>query len=105
MNDRARVRLPEETLRRPGDDAQVWALARQVHTGMTIPDVGRCLGSGEAPREGSEESTASGRSGVCVTCSGRFEVRNGRLVEHESAPADERESTSDDKGSHESSGR
>jgi hypothetical protein len=58
---------------------------------MTVLDVGRCLGSGEAPREGSEE-TADGRtSGVCVACSGRFDVEDGRLVAHAAAAENERE--------------
>jgi hypothetical protein len=29
---------------------------------------------------------------MCVACSGRFEIRGGKIVEHESAPADQRES-------------
>ena len=60
---------------------------------MTIPYVGRCLGSGKAPREGTEESHAGGTSGVCVACSCRFDVENGTVVEHETAPEDEREAT------------
>jgi hypothetical protein len=69
--------------------------ARQVYIeDMTIPDVGRCLGSGESPREGSEETTTSSSSGVCIACSGRFTVLDGRIVQHEAAPADERETTS-----------
>ena len=54
---------------------------------MTILDVGRCLGSGEPPREGTEEGT----SGVCVACSGRFEVEDGRIVTHPAAGGDARE--------------
>ncbi len=60
---------------------------------MTMLDVGRCIGSGESPREGSEHEDSGGRTGVCPTCSGRFEVEHGKLVQHESAPEDEREST------------
>lgn len=58
---------------------------------MTILDVGRCLGSGEAPRDGSEETANGLTSGVCVACSGRFEVEDGRLVAHAAAPENERE--------------
>ena len=58
---------------------------------MTIPDVGRCLGSGESPRDGSVEGESGSETGVCVACSGRFELRNGAIVEHEAAAADERE--------------
>ena len=65
---------------------------------VTIPYVGRCLGSGKPPREGSEESQAGGTSGVCVACSGRFDVDNGTIVEHETAPEDERESMGDAHG-------
>jgi hypothetical protein len=61
---------------------------------MTIPDVGRCMGSGEPPRAGSEETTKSSTSGICVTCSGRFELHDGRIIEHEAAPADDREARS-----------
>jgi hypothetical protein len=63
---------------------------------MTIPDVGRCLGSGEPPREGTEREDSGRATGVCVACSGRFEVERGKVVEHASAPADERESTTED---------
>jgi hypothetical protein len=59
---------------------------------MTIPYVGRCLGSGELPREGTEETAGERTTGVGVTCSGRFEVEDGRIVAHETAPDDERES-------------
>jgi len=59
---------------------------------MTIPDVGRCLGSGEAPRESSIERVGEQLTGMCVVCSGRFGLRDGKIVEHESAPEDERES-------------
>jgi len=65
---------------------------------VTIPDVGWCLGSGKPPREGTEESHESGMSGVCVTCSGRFEIEAGTIVEHATAPEDERESTDDAHG-------
>jgi hypothetical protein len=65
---------------------------------VTIPYVGRCLGSGKPPREGSEESQGSGTSGVCVACSGRFAVENGTIVEHETAPDDERVSVDDVQG-------
>jgi hypothetical protein len=58
---------------------------------MTIPDVGRCLGSDHAPREGSERAEDGRSSGVCVACSGRFDVEDGQVVAHEAAPADERE--------------
>jgi hypothetical protein len=58
---------------------------------MTIPDVGRCLGSGKLPLGGTEEQEGSRASGVCGTCSGRFDLENGLLVEHEAAGDDERE--------------
>jgi hypothetical protein len=35
---------------------------------------------------------------VCVACSGRFEVDNGTVVEHETAAEDERESVDDASG-------
>jgi hypothetical protein len=63
---------------------------------VTIPYVGRCLGSGKPPREGTEESQGVGTSGVCVACSGRFDLDNGTIVEHETAPEDERESVEDE---------
>jgi hypothetical protein len=66
------------------------AAAGQVAV-MTILDVGRCLGSGEAPREGSEETANGLTSGVCVACSGRFEVEDGRVVPHAPAADNERE--------------
>jgi hypothetical protein len=59
---------------------------------VTIPDMGRCVGSGEPPREGSEERNG-GVTGLCVACSGRFELENGRIVAHETARDDEREHT------------
>ena len=63
---------------------------------MTIPYVGRCLGSGEPPRDGTSGGEEPGeQTGVCVACSGRFELRDGRVVEHETAPDDERESLGD----------
>jgi hypothetical protein len=62
---------------------------------VTIPYVGRCLGSGKPPRAGTEKSKAGGMSGVCVVCSGRFDVKNGTVVEHETASEDERESVDD----------
>jgi hypothetical protein len=64
-----------------------------VHSSdMTIPYVGRCLGSGKPPREGTEESQGDGKSGICVACSGRFDLHDGTVVDHETAPEDERES-------------
>jgi hypothetical protein len=63
---------------------------------VTILDVGRCLGSGEAPRESSEETSHERTTGVCVTCSGRFDVEEGRVVAHQAAPDDEREVVSAD---------
>jgi hypothetical protein len=65
---------------------------------MTIPDVGRCIGSGQAPRVGTEREESGDASGVCVACSGRFAVERGKLVEHESAPEDERESATSPSG-------
>jgi hypothetical protein len=65
---------------------------------VTIPSTGRCIGSGEPPREGTEESRAGGTSGVCVACSGRFDLENGTVVEHETALDDEREALDDARG-------
>ena len=65
---------------------------------MTIPYVGRCLGSGKPPREGTAMRYRSSTTGVCVACSGRFEVDNGTIVEHETAPEDERESVNESPG-------
>jgi hypothetical protein len=62
---------------------------------VTIPYIDRCLGSGKPPREGTEEPKGSGLSGVCVACSGRFDLENGTVAEHETAPEDERESLDD----------
>jgi len=59
---------------------------------MTIPYVGRCLGSGEPPRESSIERVGDDVTGACMACSGRFELRGGKVVEHETAQDDERES-------------
>jgi hypothetical protein len=58
---------------------------------MTIPYVGRCLGSGEPPRDESIKRAEDHDTGVCVACSGRFEMRDGKIVEHETAGDDERE--------------
>ena len=58
---------------------------------MTVPDVGRCLGSGESPRESSIERAGEHLTGMCAACSGRFETRGGKIVEHETLPADQRE--------------
>jgi hypothetical protein len=58
---------------------------------MTIPYVGRCLGSGEPPRENTEVSEGGRSTGQCTTCSGRFELREGVLEEHETASDAERE--------------
>ncbi len=87
----------------PGGEAvacsQVSRLRRTfITTDVTIPYVGRCLGSGKPPREGSDKSQAGGTSGVCVACSGRFDLDNGAIVEHETAPEDERESVDDAQG-------
>ena len=62
---------------------------------MTIPYVGRCIGSGEPAREGSVEGTDDSETGVCVACSGRFNLRSGVIVEHETATEDEREALSE----------
>jgi hypothetical protein len=63
---------------------------------VTIPDVGRCQGSSSAPIEGSNEDQDGRATGVCGACSGRFELEDGLLTEHEPAPVDERESHSPD---------
>ena len=62
---------------------------------MTIPYVGRCLGSGKPAREGTEETREGATTGVCVTCSGRFDVVNGTIAEHETSSENERESVDD----------
>jgi len=60
---------------------------------MTIPDIGHCAGSGAEPIEGTvRDDAASGTSGVCAACSGRFGLRqDGSLSFHDSAEIDERE--------------
>lgn len=63
---------------------------------MTVLDVGRCLGSGEPPRDGTEETAAGQTSGVCVACSGRFDVDDGRIVAHQAAADDAREAVEPD---------
>lgn len=65
---------------------------------MTIPYVGRCLGSGKSPRDGTEQPQGAGTSGVCVACSGRFDLDKGTIVEHETALEYERESLKDAHG-------
>ena len=62
---------------------------------MTMVDVGRCIGSGQQPSEGTERTEDGRTTGVCVACAGRFEVEDGHLVAHATAPADERETTSE----------
>jgi hypothetical protein len=59
---------------------------------MTVPYVGRCLGSDGPPLEGSRVVTEGVETGLCSACSGRFELEDGRLVPHETAHEDERES-------------
>ena len=65
---------------------------------MTIPYVGRCLGSGKPPRAGTEAPYLRGTTGVCVACSGRFKIQNGTIAEHETALEGERESVGDADG-------
>lgn len=60
---------------------------------VTIPDMGRCLGSDKPPREGTEETDADRATGVCVACSGRFPLEDGTIVTHEAAGGDEREAS------------
>ena len=62
---------------------------------MTIPYVGRCIGSGEPPRDGSVHGKGDSETGVCVACSGRFDLRAGVIVDHETAADDEREALSE----------
>ena len=79
--------------------SQVLSLRGTVNGSVvTIPYVGRCLGSSKPPREGTEEAQGSCTSGVCVACSGRFDIENGTIVEHETAPEDEREGMDDAHG-------
>ena len=63
---------------------------------MTILDVGRCLGSGEPPREGTDQNAEGRTSGVCVACSGRFDVEDGLVVAHQAAADDAREAVEPD---------
>jgi hypothetical protein len=63
---------------------------------VTILDVGRCLGTGKPPLGGSEESADGRTTGICSACSGRFDLQDGLLVHHETAPAEGRESLSGD---------
>jgi hypothetical protein len=35
---------------------------------------------------------------MCVACSGRFDLDNGTIVEHEAAPEEERKSVDDARG-------
>ena len=65
---------------------------------MTILEVGGGLGSGEPPRVGTLETTGGHTSGVCVACSGRFGIEDGRLVAHASATANEREAVDEHSG-------
>jgi hypothetical protein len=58
---------------------------------MTIPDVGRCMGSGKPPLEDSTQDEDGGSTGVCSTCSGRFDVANGLIEQHEAAAPEDRE--------------
>jgi hypothetical protein len=67
-----------------------------MHAGMTILDVGRCLGTGKPPLEGSEKRESERSTGICGTCSGRFDLDDGLLVPHEPAPGGERESREPD---------
>jgi hypothetical protein len=60
---------------------------------MTIPDVGRCLGTGKPPLEGSEKDEDGRPTGICATCSGRFELEDGLLSQHEAAQAQDRDAT------------
>jgi hypothetical protein len=60
---------------------------------MTIPYAGVCVGSGSNARAGSVRGgDGEPLTGVCPACSGRFELRQDRLPEHETAPEHERES-------------
>lgn len=62
---------------------------------MTIPYAGVCIGSGKPPRDGTlRGGDGEPVTGVCPACSGRIELRNDLLPEHETAPEDEREQTS-----------
>lgn len=55
---------------------------------MTIPEIGHCAGSGAKPLDG----TVEGLTGMCASCSGRFEIRSdGSLSLHEPADIANRE--------------
>ena len=60
--------------------------------------MGRCLGSGKPPREGTEETTAGSTTGVCVACSGRFPLEDGTVVAHEAARNEDREASGSSSG-------
>jgi hypothetical protein len=69
-----------------------WLEASAVCPGlMTIPYVGRCLGSGKPPLENTEKDEGGRSTGLCVTCSGRFELDDGMITEHETASDTDRE--------------
>jgi hypothetical protein len=60
---------------------------------MTIPDIGHCAGSGAEPAHGSIQTAEDGApSGICPTCSGRFELHpSGAMSLHDAAEIDQRE--------------
>ena len=60
---------------------------------MTIPDIGHCAGSGAEPAHGSVQTGEGGAStGVCLACSGRFELHpSGVMTLHDAAEVEQRE--------------
>jgi hypothetical protein len=59
---------------------------------VTIPYAGVCVGSGKTAREGTlRGGDTVAVTGVCPACSGRFDLDHDRLVVHETAAEDERE--------------
>jgi hypothetical protein len=60
---------------------------------MTIPDVGRCLGTGKPPLEGTKKDEDGRRTGVCGTCSGRFDLDADVLAQHAAAEPEDRDAS------------
>jgi hypothetical protein len=67
---------------------------------VTIPYAGVCVGSGKTPRDGTlEGGDGTPLTGVCPACSGRFELRQDRLPEHETAAEGDRETLDESRAS------
>jgi hypothetical protein len=59
---------------------------------MTIPYVGRVWALASRPAKALRRRAKGVTTGVCVTCSRRFDVVNGTIAEHETSSQNERES-------------